>query len=193
MEQARMILLESGLSEAYKWKQPCYTKDNKNIAVIGSFKNYCCISFFKGALLKDPKNILTAPGENSQTFRQFRFTTVDELIKNENILREYIQEAVEIEKSRAKVQTRQELEYPQELSDKMSKDVDFKHAFEALTPGRQRAYLLFFSAAKQAATRESRIEKYSDRILKGKGINDCVCGLSKRMPQCDGSHKQLEN
>ena len=193
MEALRTILLDCGLTEELKWRVPCYMYKASNIVLIGAFKEYCTLSFFKGVLLNDANGILVAPGENSQTVRMIKFTSVKEIIKQESTLKAYIYEAIEVEKAGLKVDFKKStnLIFPQELQDKLEKDPAFKTAFEALTPGRQRAYNLYFSAAKQSNTRKARIEKYTQRILDGIGINDCICGLSKRKPNCDGSHKQL--
>jgi uncharacterized protein YdeI (YjbR/CyaY-like superfamily) len=159
--------------------------------LLGSFKDFCSISFFKGILLSDPHGILTSPGENSQSVKMVKFTSLQDIVKLKPILKEYIYEAIEVENLGLKVETKKlsDLVFAEELIQVLSDDAAFKTAFEALTPGRQRAYNLFFTAAKQPATRFSRIEKYRQQILDGKGINDCTCGLSKRMPTCDGSHK----
>lgn len=191
--QLRQVLLATDLTEEWKWKQPCYTFDKKNVAIISPFKNYCALSFFKGVLLKDPNKMLVAPGKDSQTSRMFKFTQVDEIVELTPIIKAYIEEAIEIEKSGLQVVMKKTEEFavPEELAQIFIEMPEFKEAFYQLTPGRQRGYLLNFAAAKQSKTRTARIEKYMDRIFDGKGIHDCVCGLSKRMPTCDGSHKQL--
>ena len=191
LEALRSIVLECMLIENIKWGVPCYTFQDSNILLLGSFKEFCTISFFKGILLSDPHGILTSPGENSQSVRMVKFTSLEEIIKLKPILKEYIYEAIEVENLGLKVETKKlsDLVFAEELIQVLSDDELFKAAFEGLTPGRQRAYNLFFTAAKQTATRISRIEKYRQQILDGKGINDCTCGLSKRMPTCDGSHK----
>ncbi len=193
-EQLRRIVLDCTLTEDFKWRQPCYTFNGKNIAIIGGFKEYCALMFFKGVLLKDTHNILKAPGENSQSSRQIRFTNFQEILEMETTLRAYIFEAIEVEKAGLKVNLKKTSAYtvPKELKNKLAEDLAFKKAFEALTPGRQKGYLLYFSAAKQSKTREARIENYEARILDGKGFHDCVCGLSKRLPTCDGSHKNIK-
>lgn len=187
----RAIVLDCGLSEELKWKQPCYTSHDNNVLILGNFKDYCSVSFFKGILLHDYKKLLVAPGENSQSVRLMKFTSVYEITQLENTIKTYIFEAVEAEKAGLKVTLKDnsELKFVEELQQKLEELPKLKKAFEALTPGRQRAYNLHFSAAKQTKTRESRIEKYIPRILDGKGINDCTCGLTKKSPQCDGSHK----
>jgi uncharacterized protein YdeI (YjbR/CyaY-like superfamily) len=191
LQLLRAIVLECMLTETVKWGVPCYTYQDVNMLILGSFKEYCCISFFKGVLMSDPHGILTSPGENSQSVKMVKFTNIQEIVKLKPILKEYIYEAIEVENLGLKVETKKlsDLVFAEELIQVLSDDAVFKTAFEALTPGRQRAYNLFFTAAKQPATRFSRIEKYRQQILDGKGINDCTCGLSKRMPSCDGSHK----
>ena len=192
LEELRKIVIKSGLVEELKWGMPCYTSNNKNILMISAFKDYACISFFKGVLLKDKEKLLVAHGENSQSVRIIKYTNSDQIIQQTRLIKTYIKEAIEIEKLGLKIEHRNnELVLPEELINQFKKNARFKKAFNGLTPGRQRAYNLFFSAAKQAATRETRIEKYKKQILDGKGINDCTCGLSLKMPYCDGSHKQL--
>lgn len=188
----RELLLDSGLVEEYKWKQPCYTLNGKNVAAIGAFKNECRIGFFKGALLKDTHNMLTSPGKNSQSSRQLVFTSVDEIRANEKAIKQYIQQAIDIEQSgkEVKMKTTDEFEKPDELIEMMNQNAAFKEAFEALTSGRQRGYILYFSGAKKSETRHSRIENSMDKIFAGKGMQDCVCGKSKKYPRCDGSHSK---
>lgn len=195
MEKLRLILLDCQLTEEFKWNSPCYTFKQKNVVIIGEFKDYCVLNFFKGVLLSDTNTILVKPGENSQSARFAKFTNINQIIELETVLKAYIYEAIEVEKAGLKVtfDKNTELEFPEELLTKFSQYLAFKTAFEALTPGRQRAYNMFFSEPKQSATKVSRIEKYTQRILNGKGMNDCVCGLSKRLPNCDGSHKNGKN
>lgn len=190
-ELIRNIFIECDLTEEYKWMHPCYTFDKKNIAVFHDFKEYCAISFFKGALLKDPDNILIQPTANSQAGRQIRFTNISEIKKLVPIIKTYIAEAINVEKMgfKIKYKSTSDFDFPDELQEIFESNPDFKNAFDSLTPGRQKGYLLHFSSAKQQQTRINRIEKYMNRILDGKGIRDCVCGHSKRMPNCDGSHK----
>ncbi len=190
----RELILDCGLNEDFKWMHPCYTFNGKNIVLIHGFKDYCAILFYKGALLKDPKNILMRQTENTQSARQIRFTNVSEIQNLESTIRDYVLEAIEIEKAGLKVKMKKTSDYevPRELDQKFTESPRLKKAFKNLTPGRQKGYLLHFSQPLQAKTRISRIEKNTERILNGKGLNDCVCGLSKRMPNCDGSHKQLE-
>ena len=191
--QLRRIVLACNLEEVVKWGVPCYTYQNKNILLFHSFKEFCGIGFFKGSLLQDLEKILSKPGENSQASRILRFKSTKEILEEEQLIKAYIFEAIEVEKAGLKVQmkTTNEYEKPIELETIFNETPALKQAFEALTPGRQRGYLLHFSSAKQPETRISRIEKCKSKILAGKGFNDCTCGLSKRMPMCDGSHKYL--
>ena len=189
----RSIVMDSGLGEELKWGAPCYVHEQANVMIIQGFKDYFALLFFKGALMKDPEDLLRKPGENTQSGRQIRLTSMDEMLGQEEVLRAYIQHAIEVEKAGEKVAVKKTEEYavPLELEESFAENSDLQHAFYGLTPGRQRAYLLHFAEAKQSATRKARIEKYTQRILNGKGILDCWCGLSKRMPTCDGSHRQL--
>jgi uncharacterized protein YdeI (YjbR/CyaY-like superfamily) len=193
IEQLRLLLLDCGLTEEFKWRNPCYTFQGNNVVLIGSFKEYCALSFFKGSLLQDSNGLLSKPGENSQAMRFFKFTNLQEIIEQQSIIKAYIYEAIEIEKAGLRVifKSNTELELVEELQIALDKNPSLKTAFKALTPGRQRAYNLYFSAPKQSKTRETRIENYIPRILDGKGFNDCICGMSKKMPNCDGSHKYI--
>jgi len=193
IKQLRELLLDCGLTEEFKWRTPCYSFKGKNVVLIGSFKEYCALSFFKGTLLQDSNGILSKPGKNSQAIRFFKFRNLEEIIEQKSIIKAYIYEAIEIEKAGLKVnfKSNTKLELVKELQLALDKNPTLKTAFEALTPGRQRAYNIYFSGSKQSKTRETRIEKYTERILAGKGFNDCVCGLSKKMPNCDGSHKYI--
>ena len=170
----RMILLECELSEELKWGVPCYTYNKSNIVLIHVFKEYCALLFFKGVLLKDTKKILIQQTENVQSARQMRFTNIKEIIKLERTIKSYVYEAIEIEEAGLKVPLKKTAEYaiPEEFQIKLNKSAALKSAFEALTPGRQRAYLLYFSAPKATKTSESRVEKYLKQILKGKGLED---------------------
>ncbi|WP_339294027.1 YdeI family protein [Paenibacillus sp. FSL W7-1279] len=170
----REIALDCGLTEDFKWMHPCYTLDDKNIVLIHGFKDYCALLFHKGALLKDPHGILIQQTANVQAARQIRFTNVQEIDEMQLILKTYIDEAIEVEKAGLQVNYKKNTEYtiPEELESKFVDMPDLKAAFEALTPGRQRAYILHFSTPKQSKTRESRIEKYIAHILDGKGLND---------------------
>lgn len=173
-EKLRAIVLDCGLTEDFKWMHPCYTFDNKNIVIIHGFKDYCALLFHKGALLQDPHGILIQQTENVQAARQIRFTHAQEIADIETILKNYILAAIEIEKASLEVELKKTTEYaiPEELQHKFNELAGLKSAFEALTPGRQRAYLLHFSQPKQSKTRVSRIEKCVPQILDGKGLND---------------------
>lgn len=173
MKELRAIALDCGLTEELKWRLPCYTFEEANIVIIQGFKEYCALMFFKGALLKDTKKILKAPG-SSQAARQARFTNVKEIAKLKSTLKSYIKEAIKAEKAGLKVELKEtkDFEVPEEFQKKLDGSAKLKAAFEKLTPGRQRGYLFYFSGAKQSKTRESRIEKCMPQILKGKGLND---------------------
>jgi len=173
-EKLRTIVLDCGLIEELKWGVPCYTYENSNIVLIHGFKEYCALLFHKGALIKDPIGILVQQTENVQAARQIRFTNVEEIDEMEHVLKAYIQEAIEVEKSGLEVEFKKTSEFnmPEEFQKKLDEDPALKTAFEALTPGRQRGYLLYFSAPKQSKTRETRVEKYTQHILDGKGLND---------------------
>lgn len=191
LSKLRSIALECQMEEGFKWKHPCYMFQEKNIFLIGGFKEYCAIMFVKGSLLFDAEKILHIQTDNVQSGRQIRFTNVQEIDEIEAIVKQYIFEAIEVEKAGLKVtmKAHDDYEVVEELQVTFDEDESLKNAFYALTPGRQRGYLLHFSGAKQSATRMSRIDNVRSRILKGKGLTDCICGLSKRMPNCDGSHK----
>lgn len=172
--QMRSIALDCGLNEELKWGSPCYQYNGANVVLIHVFKEYCAFLFFKGALLNDPDAILIQQTENVQSARQVRFTYVKEITKQKKILKAYIYEAIEIEKAGLKVKLKQTADYavPEEFQLQLNKKPALKKAFEALTPGRQRAYLFYFSQAKQAKTREARIEKYIPKIMDGLGLDD---------------------
>jgi uncharacterized protein YdeI (YjbR/CyaY-like superfamily) len=190
----RKILLETELVEDYKWSTPCYTHNNKNIVIIAPFKTYFALGFFNAAAINDSANLLIKAGANTQSGRQLRFKDCKEILDKKAIIKKYIKEAISIQDTNIVDTTKPTAPVVEveELSTIFKSDVAFKKAFESLTPGRQRGYLIYFSGAKQAETRLTRIEKYRDRILAGIGITDCTCGLSKRMPSCDGSHKYLK-
>lgn len=171
-ERLRTIVLDCALTEDFKWMHPCYTYENKNIVLIHGFKEFCALLFFKGALLKDPHGILVQQTENVQAARQIRFTSVREIEEMELLLKTYIDEAIEVEKAGLEVKKKTEYVIPEELQNKFVEIPELKTAFEALTPGRQRAYILYFSQPKKSKTRESRIEKYLPHILNGKGLKD---------------------
>ncbi len=191
MTQLRTILLSCNLDESIKWGQPCYSVNNKNLVIIAPFKAHCDLGFFNGATLKDEKGILVKAGVNTQSSRQMRFVNVQEITKLKSVIKSYVKEAIENEKQGIKSTSTENIEpiIVEELEAIFKKNAPLKKAFAALTPGRQRAYLIHFSGAKQAPTRFARIEKHTNAILAGRGINDCTCGLSKKMPYCDGSHK----
>ena len=174
LETLRRIILECGLTEELKWGVPCYTFQKNNILLLSAFNESCALSFFKGALLTDAANILSKPGENTRAGRVIRFTNVQEIIEIEPILKAYINEAVEVEKSGSKVDFKEnsELIIPEEVQNKLDETPGLKSAFDALTPGRKRGYILYFSAPKQSKTRESRVERCTRQILTGKGLND---------------------
>lgn len=174
-KELRKIILECELlTEEVKWNHPCYTLEGKNIVIMHGFKNYCALLFPKGVLLKDAHKILIQQTKNVQAARQIRFTNVQEIVKLENVLKEYIQEAIEVEKAGLKIEPKKTTEYkiPDELQSKFDEIPALKTAFKKLTPGRQRAYILYFSDAKQSKTRERRVERYIEKILDGKGLND---------------------
>jgi uncharacterized protein YdeI (YjbR/CyaY-like superfamily) len=174
LTELREIALGCGLTEEFKWSTPCYTFQDGNIVLLGAFKEYCVISFFKGALLTDAAGILIKPGENTQAGRVIRFTDVQKIRKQESILKAYIDEAVEVEKAGLKVDFKKTSEFnlPDELQKTFAENTVFKNAFKALTPGRQRGYILYFSQPKQSKTREARIEKSMPQIFLGKGLHD---------------------
>ena len=174
LEQLRTIVLDCGLAEELKWGCPCYTFEKRNIVLIHSFKEYCAVLFFKGALLKDPNGILVQQTENVQGTRQLRFDNLRDIVETGPTLKAYINEAIEVEKAGLKVKYKKTAEYkiPEEFQVRLDDIPELKTAFYALTPGRQRGYLLYFSSAKQSKTREVRIEKYMPQILKGKGLDD---------------------
>jgi uncharacterized protein YdeI (YjbR/CyaY-like superfamily) len=174
MEKLRKIILDCGLTEELKWGHPCYTFQKSNIVLIHGFKEYCALLFFKGALLKDANGILVQQTKNVQAGRQIRFTNVREIVELEAILKAYIHEAIEVEKAGLKVNFKKTTEFqiPEEFQKKLDEIPALKTAFNALTPGRQRGYILYFSAPKQSKTRKSRVEKCMQQILNGKGLND---------------------
>lgn len=173
-QKLRTVILGCGLDEQLKWGQACYTFQNKNIVLMHGFKDYCALLFFKGVLLSDADNILIQQTENVQSGRQIRFTNLKEIVKMEKILKAYIYEAIELEKAGLKVKLKKTSDFkmPEEFKNKLDKKPALKKAFEALTPGRQRQYIFYFSQPKQSKTRESRIEKSTVQILDGKGLND---------------------
>src|ERR1017187_8115763 len=173
-EKLRAILLTCPLTEELKWGKPCYTFQESNVVIIHGFKNYCALLFCKGALLKDPKGILIQQTENVQAARQIRFTNVRQIAEMVPVLKAYVREAIAAEKAGLEVKYKKTSDFkiPEELQNRFDEDLAFKKAFDALTPGRQRGYILYFSGAKQSKTRESRVEKCMQQILNGKGLND---------------------
>jgi len=173
-EKLRMIVLECGLAEDLKWGCPCYTFEKSNIVLIHGFKDYCALLFMKGALLNDDHGILVQQTENVQSARQIRFSDIREIYDLEPVVKAYVREAIEVEKAGLKVKFKKAAEFtvPEEFQNKLDRLPALKKAFAALTPGRQRGYLLYFSSAKQSKTRAARVEKYMPQILEGKGIDD---------------------
>jgi uncharacterized protein YdeI (YjbR/CyaY-like superfamily) len=173
-KRLRAILLDSELTEEFKWGGPCYTFQGKNVVIINGLKESCALAFFKGALLKDVHGVLTRPGQHTQSARWLKFISVREIGEMKSLLKAYIREAIEVERSGLKLKLRKtsDLKVPEELQIMLDEFPDFKAAFSALTPGRQRAYIYHFSAPKQSKTRESRVQKYMPHILKGKGLLD---------------------
>ena len=173
-EKLRTIILDCGLIEELKWGCPCYTFENTNIVLIHGFKEYCALLFFKGSLLNDPNGVLIQQTKNVQSARQIRFTNIREIVKMEKILKAYIYEAIEIERAGLKVKLKKTADFkiPEEFQKKLNKSAALKTAFDALTPGRQRAYIFYFSQPKQSKTREARVEKCTRQILNGMGLDD---------------------
>jgi uncharacterized protein YdeI (YjbR/CyaY-like superfamily) len=192
-EQAELveILRETGLDEAIKWGQPMFMDNGKNIAIIGAFKDKAILSFIRGAILTDPAGVLQFAGENSRTTKFLAFTSLDEVRDRRALLEAYLAEAVALTRAGKRVPKRdpEDIEYVDALQDRMEEDPAFRRAFEALTPGRRRGYNIHVGGAKTHQARLARIERNLDRIFAGKGFQDCICGHSKRMPRCDGSHK----
>jgi uncharacterized protein YdeI (YjbR/CyaY-like superfamily) len=173
LQMLRQIVLECGLTEELKWGVPCYTVYNKNIVIVSAFKDYCSLSFFKGSLLEDTHNILDKPGNSSQSYRLIKFINSKEIVDLSEILKAYIFQAIEVEKLGLKVEFKKNPEpIPDELQKKFEEFTSLKNAFYALTPGRQRGYIIYFSQPKQSRTREGRIEKCMQKILNGEGLND---------------------
>jgi uncharacterized protein YdeI (YjbR/CyaY-like superfamily) len=174
IEKLREIVLGCGLEEELKWGVPCYAFEDKNIVLIHMFKEYCALLFFKGSLLKDTKGILVQQTANVQAGRQIRFSNISEILKLRTTVKAYIHEAIEVEKAGLKVEMKKTAEFsvPQEFQNELDENPVLKKAFKALTPGRQRGYMLYFSAAKQSKTRVARVKKYVNQILNGKGLDD---------------------
>jgi uncharacterized protein YdeI (YjbR/CyaY-like superfamily) len=174
LKKLRDLLRDSELTEEFKWHQPCYTFEGKNVVVLGEFKDGCALAFFKGALLKDVHGVLSAPGQHSQSTRWIKFTSVREIAEMRSVLKAYVREAIEAEKAGLKVKLKKtsDLKFPEEFETMLNEFPDFRKAFDALTPGRQRAYIYHFSAPKQSKTRAARVLKFMPHILKGKGLLD---------------------
>ena len=189
----RRILLDCLMVETYKWRTPVYMVGTKNVIAISSLKDHCALNFFNGALLQDEEGMLIKPGEHTQLGRWMKFISVEEILAKEDLIKAYVLEAIEVEKLGLKMEKSTEIAHPEELTVIFDKKPALKVAFEKLTRGRQRAYLRFFTDSKQSTTRTSRIEKNEKYILKGIGLTDCICGLTKRKPSCDGSHRAIQN
>ena len=189
----RSLAMQVNLQEEIKWGKCCYTYNHKNIVMIQPFKDYCSLGFFNGALLNDKQQLLVKAGEHTQFGRQMRFNHFKEITKQKAVILSYLEEAIDLEKNgiKSKSTNQKPTIHIEELADIFRADPKFKKSFEALTIGRQRGYLIFFSAAKQSETRKKRIQNCIGKIKGGKGLHDCTCGLSKKMPSCDGSHKAL--
>ncbi len=187
----RDFLRETELTEEFKWRSPCYTFDGKNVAILGRFKAGAALSFFKGVLLKDEAKVLISPGENSNEGRLLRFNSLDEVLEAKDLILKYVEEAIELEKAGVKLPEKEEYEaiYPEEMLAKFDEVDGLQDSFEKLTPGRQKGYILYFNGTKNSKTKTARIERYTPRILNGKGMRDCVCGHSGKYPVCDGTHK----
>lgn len=187
----RQIVLDAGLTETLKWKSPCYMDQGKNIVVLGFMKPHATVGFFKGVFLDDPDGVLIQPGQD-RSARYLAYDSVEAIEADRPRIEAMIARAVENERAGKKVEPLpDEIDYVEELAERLAADPAFREAFEGLTTGRKRQYNMHFAGAKQSATREARIDRYTDRILAGKGMRDCICGKSKRYPQCDGSHKSL--
>jgi uncharacterized protein YdeI (YjbR/CyaY-like superfamily) len=192
LAELRSVLRGLGLEEARKWRQPCYMHEGKNIAILGSVKANVALTFMRGAVLDDPEGLLEDIGPNARHGKVMRFTTLEQVRQRRNGIVAMVERAIVAEALGLKVEPpAEDVDVPEELTAGLEADLELKAAFEALTPGRRRAYIMHIAQAKQAPTRTARLAKYRDRILKGKGMHDCVCGASKRLPNCDGSHKHL--
>lgn len=189
VELLRAILLTTELDEDFKWGRPCYSFNGKNIISLTPLKDHCALNVFHGGALSDPMGVLIQPGAHTQMVRWMKFSSVGDIKKHTLILKSFVAQSITIVNAGIKRQKVKAPALPIELKEILSANPKLKKAFEALTPGRQRAYIIFFSTAKQSETRIARINKFKSRILSGKGLTDCTCGLSKKMPGCDGSHK----
>lgn len=187
----RALALEAGLEETVKWGQPCYTDQDKNVAIIGLRKEHAVLSLFKGALVDDPEGRLIQPGQ-MRSARYLGYADTDTVRAQQAYILRLLAAAIEVERAGLRVpRLPDEIDYVDELQERMDADDAFREAFEALTPGRQREYNHHIGSAKQAKTRLSRLEACTERIFAGKGFRDCICGHSKRMPRCDGSHRHI--
>jgi uncharacterized protein YdeI (YjbR/CyaY-like superfamily) len=193
MAYLRSILLDCLMTETYKWESPVYMFGGKNLIGIAPLKEHCALNLFKGALLQDEQGLLIKPGEFTKLGRWMKFSSVEEIQAKEDTIKAYIYETIEVEKLGLKLEKPAEIPYPEELVTIFAAKPALKTAFEKLTNGRQRAYLRFFTDGKQSETRTSRIEKNEKYILRGFGPTDCICGLTKKKPGCDGSHRAIEN
>jgi uncharacterized protein YdeI (YjbR/CyaY-like superfamily) len=194
MALLRRILLSCGLQETWKWRQPCYMCEGKNLIILGSFKDSCVISFLMGSLLSDPAGLLEKPGEHTQTGRFLRFTSLQQIQELEALILSYVVESMEnlkSEKKPAQSANADSIPIPDELTAVFEADDEYRQAFFSLTSGRQRAYLMHFTATKVSDTRITRIDRLRSRIMAGKGMTDCICGLTRKKPGCDGSHREL--
>lgn len=198
LTELRALVLSCGLEEHWKWRQPCYTAKGRNVLILGNFKDSCVLSFFNGSSLSDPHGWLVKPGPHTQTGRFIRFTDVRTVRERADELRAYVFEAADQAASGAygtgaasEQEPSGQIATPEELTQTFAEDEVYQAAFLALTPGRQRAYLMHFTASDTPATRQTRIDRLRPRILAGKGMTDCVCGLTKKRPGCDGSHRAL--
>ena len=198
LTELRALMLSCGLEEHWKWRQPCYTAKGRNVLILGNFKDSCVLSFFNGSSLSDPHGWLVKPGPHTQTGRFIRFTDVRTVRERADELRAYVFEAADQAASGAygtgaasEQEPSGQIAPPEELTQTFAEDEVYQAAFLALTPGRQRAYLMHFTASDTPATRQTRIDRLRPRILAGKGMTDCVCGLTKKRPGCDGSHRAL--
>lgn len=190
----RTLLLSIPLQESIKWGHACYSHADKNIVILQPFKNYLALGFFKGASISDTYKLLVKPGKYTQAGRQLRIESVADIQQKEPAIRQYLQQAILIEQKGIELPSSESPTdiFPEEWATRLAARPALAKAFNQLTPGRQRAYQIYFSAPQQSATRERRIDKMIPLIMSGKGINDCTCGLSNKMPYCDGSHKQLQ-
>lgn len=188
----RRVVRSTGLKETLKWRQPAYTDNGKNIALIGVLKDSAVLSFFRGALLTDPSGLLVSPGQASRHTRYLPLTSPAAVEQHQASIEAFLAEAVALTRAGKTVgrATVDAADYVAELQERIEQDPAFGAAFEALTPGRRRGYNLHFASAKRPATRVKRIERATERIFAGKGLQDCICGRSKRMPRCDGSHNK---